>query len=657
MSARDEQRRLSRQIIAWDGEGVSAPDGEAQPYMLLRASTGEQITAQRHDGLDTRRTLTFMLATAAQHKGARHVAYGITYDGNMWLKDLPRDLLDELVERGRCYWGDFTIEFSSRHSFAVSNRASGRSVTIWDIQPWFGCRLSDAVRGWLGKDYPGLETFKARRAHFQRADLDAIAAYTQCELDATVALADELLHRLSRAGVRPGRLDGAGAAAAWLLRTNGVKEHMSAKIPAPVSRAAHHAYYGGRIETMAYGRAKGPLFQYDIHSAYPWAMTQLPSLAGATWIHDPAEDLAHFADTLVVDNGVYRVCWNVARSAGLGASPWYPFSWRDRDGGVFYPSAGETWVWGPELRAYLEHRKAFDIGIEIVDGWHLQFPREPRLDTVQPFAWVRDVYAQRVQLERGRDPAATVVKLSMAALYGKVMQRRGFRDDEPPYYQLEWAGLITSHIRARLIRLAAQNPSAVIAFTTDGVIATQPLGAAPGLGEGLGEWSIAKLDEIVLVQSGVYLTRTGRHWEASTRSYNPRALAPDASREEAMRALRTLIVDGWKAGADSVDVPQTRFVTMASGHATKWEGPTWRAWLTESFTLELRPQGKRVEMSDGLRAHRELVRSQPTPIVESLGKPKMSTAYGRTWSVPESMQIEGVEQAIIEDEIDEAIIA
>jgi DNA polymerase type B, organellar and viral len=53
--------------------------------------------------------------------------------------------------------------------------------------------------------------------------------------------------------------------------------------------AAHHAYFGGRIEMMKQGYlAKGELHIYDVASAYPSAMVELPSMRNGKWRHEKA---------------------------------------------------------------------------------------------------------------------------------------------------------------------------------------------------------------------------------------------------------------------------------------------------------------------------------------------------------------------------------
>ena len=79
----------------------------------------------------------------------------------------------------------------------------------------------------------------------------------------------------------PHRLPGAAAGA--LIEAKNLKAHYGPDIAAsnitPQQDAAHHAYFGGRIELLKQGYVENvDLHCYDIASAYPAGMVDLPSL-------------------------------------------------------------------------------------------------------------------------------------------------------------------------------------------------------------------------------------------------------------------------------------------------------------------------------------------------------------------------------------------
>ena len=52
-------------------------------------------------------------------------------------------------------------------------------------------------------------------------------------------------------------------------------------------RAANHGYYGGRFEVSRYGFIPGPVYQYDLHSAYAAQMPKLPCPLHTRWKQMP----------------------------------------------------------------------------------------------------------------------------------------------------------------------------------------------------------------------------------------------------------------------------------------------------------------------------------------------------------------------------------
>ena len=89
---------------------------------------------------------------------------------------------------------------------------------------------------------------------------------------------------------------GAGAAASALIEAEKLKQHYGPDIAAwnmsPQQEAAHHAYFGGRIELLKQGYLEGgALHVYDIASAYPAAMVEFPSLAGGEWNNRQGRDI------------------------------------------------------------------------------------------------------------------------------------------------------------------------------------------------------------------------------------------------------------------------------------------------------------------------------------------------------------------------------
>src|SRR5450759_566717 len=79
---------------------------------------------------------------------------------------------------------------------------------------------------------------------------------------------------------------GPGSVAHMALMQQKVDEHYvpDEELDAALVEAGRRAYIGGRFETTGHGRLPF-LMAYDITSAYPHAITQLPCLTHTDWKH------------------------------------------------------------------------------------------------------------------------------------------------------------------------------------------------------------------------------------------------------------------------------------------------------------------------------------------------------------------------------------
>jgi hypothetical protein len=337
---------------------------------------------------------------------------------------------------------------------------------------------------------------KSQRDTFEYRDIDSIRSYMFSELELSDALFERLRDNFTAAGIRPKGWYGPGAIASALLSREHVKRHIVRDLPTGVLDAARYAYFGGRFESFYTGRYVGPVFSYDLRSAYVHALRLIPSLSEGTFRHETwPESIDDFA--------LYKVRYDFGGPANAKLGFPHPFPLRDRQNRVFYPPHVEGWYWGVEVKAAIEH---FPHDITVSEGWvYEQTPATPR---TRPFAFVEDLYQKRAQWKREGNGAQLAAKLALNSLYGKLAQRVGWDTDtnQPPrWHQLEYAGFITAVCRAQIYSAMMQAPADIIAVETDGLYSRVPLDLP--LGENLGEWDFTEYSEIIYVQSGVYWTR------------------------------------------------------------------------------------------------------------------------------------------------------
>lgn len=493
---RDKPSPAMRRFIAWDGEGLNLDGPHApQHYILFGCSTGDYISGTQH--LTTFDLLNFICDIGDQNPNAFHVGFAFGYDGNMILRSLARSTLEILHRTGyvrlkrpdlNCWYG---IKFIRGKWFHVTREFSdGRrsSVRIDDMFSFFTTKFTVAYQTYLGRPVPSIvEIGKGDRNREDRTleDMPDILAYWQVEIQCMRELAEELRRNVYGAGLIITNWHGPGSLASYVMKRKQIKRHMKVN-DEKILLAARYAYAGGRFELFRVGRFLGPVYSYDINSAYPFGISQLPSLSDGEWTFESTPDrIARF--------GVYHV--RLRKSAGFNIRPG-PVFHRDARHEISFPWYVDGWCWGPE--AHIAKR----LGAKIVEGYHYTGSQ------IRPFEWVRDMYQTRLQWKYEKKPSHLALKPALNSLCGKMAQRVGWDEKRkriPPFHQLEWAGWVTANTRATLYEVLAKIPSdQLIAVETDGLYTTVPpdvLGIE--VSDELGGWKITEYAEVLYLQSGL----------------------------------------------------------------------------------------------------------------------------------------------------------
>lgn len=631
-----------RLIVAWDGEGVTREDG-SHIYNLL--SNSDRVWIDEDKGLGTERIFEFLLSQSNQR--AINVIYGGSYDVNMWLRDVPIEKLLMLWQEGKCYWRQYKITYAHRKKFSLSEvRQDGgkaRNIVIWDVLGYFQTTFVDACTKWLGElpILDSIQEMKYQRSSFQVEDFAKVLEYNHMECSLLVDLMTSLFSAMDEAGIRLTRYDGAGSIAAYLLKTSSIKEHMGDN-PLEIQRWAQRAYSGGRIEPPKIGNASGPIYRYDVNSAYPSACLELPSWKDATWHLESFWNESDFS--------LVHIEFNFPHDR-----PFYPLWYREENGTILYPHFGEGVYWGVEVAAMAHY---FEEGIHytIKEAYNCYLPR----GYIRPFGFIKNTYEQRLKFKARGSMASEALKLGMNSIYGKLAQQAGYRGGrKPSYHNLEWAGLITAMNRAKLYRAAMQNPSAVIAFATDAIITTEPFDDLI-IGTNLGLWTADTFDGITIVQAGVYWLKDEGSWREKYRGFDKGSLQRDDIIHEWERTQQLsdypIGYTQWYCkveGCDDINVhihsQLTRFIGMGGAFNRKHFYDHWTRWETMDRKLGIEPTGKRRAGPDTCY-DRQLC---STIAVEPRDPFKMSAPYKIIWLDGESMERpteDGLDVRVIEEE-------
>lgn len=337
------------------------------------------------------------------------------------------------------------------------------------------------------------------------------------------------------------------------------------------------------------------VYEYDIASAYPAAMVDLPCQTCGRWWHN----FGYAADAAAT---LCHVTWAVDYSHNR---PFAPLPWRHwKTGSLFYPTGGSGWYWMEEVAAA---QRAFPGQVHVDETWSYVTECDH-----MPFGWMPEVYAQRKAL--GKSTAGRVLKLAMNSAYGVLARTIG---GGGKYSNSWWAGQITARTRARLLDLACEAGGDCLMLATDGLYSSRPL-AVP-TGSALGDWEDGgQVGPLLIVQPGMYfsLDPDGKKWR--TRGISLKTL----KRTDGIRRL----VEAWETyGPEAVVEVSAAFLMQGEDEPTSFIGTklalAWGkpeligTWQPLSKNLSFRPEPRRERINDG---NEMLIRTRPPALAAAL---------------------------------------
>lgn len=570
---------LDKPFVAWDGEGITPEDEEQQNYVLFGNSLGYTVKAHK---LGTAECLKLIIDTERENPDAIHVGFAFGYDVEMILCDLSIKHLKMMRGKGNVRWREYQLEYKKSKWFQVTHidphTKQRTSARIWDVWGFFQCSFVKAIRDNIGEipELAQIEAGKSGRSQFTYDDLASgfMVEYWKLELRLTVQMMTTLRERLYAAGLVIRMWHGPGAIATYAFRTRGMAKAMDRAVSPEVNRAAQYAYAGGRFELFRIGNHEGRVYAYDIRSAYPSAIRELPNLARGRWVYNDApsrNNLSRF--------GVYRLRFS---SESLLSSKPMPFFYRDPRYAIHFPNVVEGWYWTPEA----SYASFMGDDVTLLEGW--EFIEDDSLD--RPFAWVEEVYETRAQWKRDGNASQMSLKLLLNSLYGKMAQRVGWehKGGPPTWHQLEWAGYVTSLTRSKMFNamLLAYRQNALIGVETDGIFSSAPLNL--DIGPRLGQWEADEYESMVYLQSGFYFKKQGGEWSAKYRGFDRGSV----TYEDTMQVLKAW--QPWNGEKGILAGRTTRFATMGAYLQSPYADNLRNRWVTLPRELSIGGDGKRI---------------------------------------------------------------
>jgi hypothetical protein len=368
------------------------------------------------------------------------------------------------------------------------------------------------------------------------------------------------------------------AAQAW-MKLIGVPtgEQIREAVPKHARDAARKTYYGGWFEIFNHGPVPGDSYAYDINSAYPAIIANLPCLLHGAWSQGAGKPKR-------MRTGAIRMVYATVtgKDHWVGAMPH-----RRPDGSILRPSETKGWYWWGELQSASKARVLHKIDIhEWIDYQPCHCP--------PPMASIADLYKGR--LDVGKNTAAGKgKKLVYNSAYGKLAQSIG----EPRFSNPIWASLITSGCRTMILDAIATHPTrteSLLMIATDGIVFKEPHPTLDIHETRLGAWDDDIYQNLSLFMPGLY-------WDDKTRDAVRENRAPKLkSRGVAARDLAQVITrvdEAWNAYGENSRAPRIQ-LQIEWGMTTAKQAIVRGKWSTAgkivygaSRTLDGKPDSKR----------------------------------------------------------------
>ena len=469
-------------------------------YLAACDVRGPVAEVRNDKGLDVTEVFDFLLSLP---RSALLVGFSLGYDFTKWVESLPDHTVYALThpdERSAEFgvppvrWRGYNVNRVSRR-FSIALRDVKHSTrTVWDVWAFFQTSFVKALRKWeIGskRAVDRIESMKAERAGFTRIGPKQ-RAYCREECMLLAQLVTALVKAHHEADLDLPHFYGPGSTASVMLARMKADEH-NVHGPPSLRIAASRAFFGGRFETSRVGPVKGPLYAYDIASAYPYGWCLLPCMKHGKWslVSGVRAERAIVRGKLVLAR--YRLDLDGREHA------WGPLPFRTPRGNIIFPvkSAG-GWVWSPEL---VQGRRLHG-GIRVLGG----YVYKRMCDCGHPFRkHMTGWYRERNKV--GKGTRGIPFKLGLNSCNGKSMQTVG----KARWRCLLRAGLAMSFVRARLLEAiaCAKDERNVVELACDSILSREPLSLPPpvrlqcGKGQPLGSW------EPKGVYEAVFLCRPG----------------------------------------------------------------------------------------------------------------------------------------------------
>jgi hypothetical protein len=410
--------------------------------------------------------------------------YNLGYDAEVILKLLGSELFRYRRTRKLSFkFQNYKIEYYPNKCLKINK--GHHSVLFFDIAQFYDRKsLSVAYQNNVGKLSDDYLEMKDKRSEFSpwfyNHNKKKIRSYCIQDCIYTKELSEKWVELFHDAfSFYPAKWPSSGYLAEKVLINNGIEFPKFSSTPFEVQDLAYRSYFGGRFEMIKRGFI-GQAYLYDINSAYPFAITQIPDLTDGKWtqrksIHPDAK-VGFFEIEADIPDHIYI--------------PPFPFK---ANGQIVFPSGKFiTFVTLAELQ------NCDKSWYKIRNSW--QFV--PSSDAYPYQEFIENLYQKRLELKQSGSPMQLPIKIILNSIYGKTGQK--INRIIGNLFNPVIFSFITGFTRAQLYRFVVDNEieREVVAFATDSICVTKKLDIDSN---SLGKFHFEKsAKDVFYLQNGFY---------------------------------------------------------------------------------------------------------------------------------------------------------
>jgi hypothetical protein len=434
-----------------------------------------------------------------KNRGHAFFTWNLGYDARAIIKWLPFVLWDDLYHSIRTEYNGIRIYYIQDKLFSIGKGKN--TSTLYDIAQFYNRKSLDSQADFYFGEH------KQDKAHWteyvnEHPDLEEQVRYLNehqaeigeyCRLDAelTYKLGNLMKDSFEGLGVSFNKpISGGSLAKRYLMKNT---EYPVTWKSNALNLFARSAYHGGIFSTHKLG-IYHDVWDYDINSAYPYEMLNLPN-----W-----------------DNGEYRLNIEKPSDTPYGwyecefDCEWIPY---ETDYKIFYPiGKRKQWITRKEYDWMKEH----GYECEFIQGHEWIQTKE---EFESPFSWIDKMYKerQRIKTEHPEDIREKAIKLLINSTYGKTAQHKPSETEVTNYM---YASYITAGTRLQIADIANEYYDSVIQIATDGIMLEEEIGLP--ISRKIGDWEVNRYDKVLVLGSGRYQAFNGEEYFTKLRGITGR---------------------------------------------------------------------------------------------------------------------------------------